>query len=256
MTPSPAPQTSYVSARSRGRLTIILLAAGAVCSALIIIVEIGQILAPEFNQGQEIADNPGGYAVLVLYLLLTLLGFAVFVATAIGFLMWLHRSASYLTAFGYWKSQGYSPAWTVGSFFVPFVNLYVPYQATKYVWQTSRPANSQSFSFVTSPPGFFPAWWGFWLASNFATNIHFRMSGREGMRATSAVVGIVSEVLSIAAVGFAIEVIKEIDRRQEETLQHLIPTNRFPAPPPPPFFDPISEHTSQSQATPNEAASS
>jgi len=132
------------------------------------------------------------------------------------------------------------------------VNLFVPYQATKYVWQGSRPANSQSFSFVTSPPGFFSAWWGFWLASNFATNFHLRMSARG---APQPIAGIVSQVLSIAAAGFAIEVIKEIDRRQEETLQHLTPTNRFPVPPPPPIFEPSGGQTSQSPATPNEPAS-
>lgn len=157
MTPSPAPQTSYVSAHSRGRLTRILLVGGAVCSALIIVVEIGQILAPEFNQGEEIADNPGGYTVLVLYLLLTLLGFVIFVATAIVFLLWLHRSASNLTAFGYWKSQGYSPAWAVGSFFVPIVNLFVPYQATKYVWQKKVvPQILNLFRSQPRHPGSFP----------------------------------------------------------------------------------------------------
>src|SRR4030095_1449106 len=226
MTPAPAPQTSYVSAHSRGRLTIILLVSGAVCSALIIVVEIGQILFPEFDQGQEVVDNPGGYTVLVLYLLLTFLGVAIFIATSIVFLMWLHRSASNLTAFGHWKSQGYSPAWAVGSFFVPIVNLFAPYQAAKYVWQRSRPANSQSFSFATSPPGFFPAWWGFWLASNFATNYHFRMRSRGAPR---PIAGIVSEVLSIAAAALAIEVIKEIDRRQEETIQHLNTNNALHA---------------------------
>jgi hypothetical protein len=224
--------------------------AGAVCSALIILAEIGQILSPEFAEGQELADNPAGFAALMLYAGLTILGFIVFVVTAILFLMWLHRSSSNLTAFGYWKSQGYSPAWTVGSFFVPIVNLFVPYQATKYVWQSSRPADSQSFSFSNSPPGFFPAWWGFWLAANFATNIHFRMSG-EAPRTVTAVVGIVSEVLSIAAAGFAIQVIREIDRRQEETIQQLIPTGTLPVPPPPPLFDSRGEPTSQSTASPS-----
>ena len=182
MTPSPTPQTSYVSANLRGRIAIILLVIGAACSALIIVAEIGQIAFWEFSEGQEVADNPGGFAALLSYAALTILGVVIFIVTAIAFLMWLHRSSTNLTSFGHWRSQGYSPAWSVGSFFVPIVNLFVPYQATKYVWQKSRPANAQSFSFATSPPGFFPAWWGFWLASNFATNIHYRMSGREGMR--------------------------------------------------------------------------
>jgi len=83
----------------------------------------------------------------------------------------------------------------------------------------------------------------------------FPAEGRGAPPVTTAIAGIVSEVLSIAAAGLAIEVIKEINRRQEETLQHLTPTNRFPVPPPPPVFDPIGEQTSQSQATANEPAS-
>ena len=156
MTPSPTPQTSYVSAHPRGRIAIILLVIGAACSALIILAEIGQIAFSDFSEGQEVADNPGGFAASLLYALLTLLGIVIFIVTAIVFLMWLHRSSSNLTSFGYWKSQGYSPAWTVGSFFVPIANLFVPYQTTKYVWQKSRPATSESFSFSHSPPGFFP----------------------------------------------------------------------------------------------------
>ena len=133
-------------------MAIILLVIGAVCSALIILAEICQILFPEFTSGQELTDNPGGFAALTAYAGLTLLGFVIFVVTVIAFLIWLHRSSTNLTAFGYWKSQGYSPAWAVGSFFLPIVNLFVPYQATKEIWQKSKPSNSQSFSFSLRLP--------------------------------------------------------------------------------------------------------
>ena len=51
----------------------------------------------------------------------------------------------------------------------------------------------------------------------------------------SATVGILSEVLSIAAAVFAIQVVKEVDRRQEERARNL--QEAFPAPPPPPVFE-------------------
>lgn len=243
MTPSLPSHGPYVSARSRARVTAISLIAGAVISALLIVAEIIQLAFPQFSTGQDPADNPGGMIGLFLYLGLTVLGFVVFVITAIVFLMWLHRVSSNLPAFGYWKSQGYSPAWAVGSFFVPFVNLVVPYQAIKDIWQKSRPASAESFSFVKSPPGFFPAWWGFWLASNFATNAHFRMSGNPDFRDAALIVGIVSEVLSIAAVAFAIQVINEIVKRQEEAIEHVTPNQQFPVPPLPPTFAPSGEQT-------------
>ena len=214
----------------------ILLGAGALISGLLIVVEIAQLAFPAFTEGQELEDNPGGLASLFLYLALTFLGVAVFLATAIVFLMWLHRCSTNLPAFGHWKSAGYSPAWTVGSFFVPIANLFVPYQATKEIWQKSLPANSDMFSFSSSPPGFFPAWWGCWLVSNFATNIHFRMTGTQELRDAGIIVGIVSEVLSIAAAIFAIQVIREIGHRQEEAIREMGQVEQFPAPPPPPVF--------------------
>jgi len=213
-----------------------LLIIAAVIKSLLILTGIAQLAFPAFTKGQEATDNAGGLAASISYAALTLLSFVVFVITAVVFLMWLHRVCSNLPAFGHWKSGGYSPGWAVGSFFVPLGNLAMPYQAVKEIWQKSRPANSQSFSFSSSPPGFFPAWWGFWLTSNFALNIHFRMSKAE-FRDARIIIGIIASALSITAAAFAIEVIKEIVRRQEETIAHVRPNEQFPVPPPPPIFD-------------------
>jgi hypothetical protein len=110
-------------------------------------------MLPELGADTDISENPGGAITAILAGLVALATFLVFIATVIAFLMWLYRSANNLYAFGYWKSQiGHSPGWSVGSFFVPFVNLFVPYRAVKEVWQKSHPANSVSFSFTTSPP--------------------------------------------------------------------------------------------------------
>lgn len=241
MTPSLPAHGPYVSAQGRARVTTVLLIAGAVISGLLIVAEIIQLAFPEFSEGQQVSDNAGGLLGLVLYSLLTILGALVFVATVIVFLMWLHRVSSNLPAFGYWRSQGYSPAWAIGSFFVPFVNLAVPYQAIKDIWQKSRPASSEPFSFSHSPPGFFPAWWGFWLASNFATNAHFRMSGNPGFRDAALIAGIISEMLSIPAAVFAIQVVRDIVKRQEQAIAHMRPNEQFPVPPPPPTFEQAGE---------------
>lgn len=243
MTPSLPSHGPYVSPRSRARAATILLIAGAVISGLLIITEIIQMAFPEFAEGQRLADNTGGLIGLFLYSALTLLGLVVYLATIVVFLIWLHRVSSNQYAFGYWKSQGYSPAWAIGSFFVPFVNLVVPYQAIKDIWQKSRPAVSDSFSFDKSPPGFFPAWWGFWLASNFGTNAHFRMSQNPGFRDGALIMGIISEMLSIAAAAFAIQVINDIVKRQEQTIEHVKPNQQFPVPPLPPKFEPTGEQT-------------
>jgi hypothetical protein len=76
---------------------------------------------------------------------------AVYIATAVAFLMWLYRASNNVAAFG--QRTQHSSGWAVGSFFVPIMNLFVPYQATKDIWQKSEP-DAQSFSFGVPVPGF------------------------------------------------------------------------------------------------------
>ena len=228
---------------------VILLIAGAVVSAFTILAELAELMLPPFGESQEVGENPAGFIVLMLQFGLGLLTVFIFIATVIVFCMWLYRCSENLRAFGYWRSQiGHSAGWAVGSFFVPIANLFVPYQATKEVWQKSRPSNSEMFSLSDSPPGFFSAWWAFWLLSNFASNAYFRMVTEHAPREATAIVGIISEVLSIGAVVFAIKVVKEITRLQEET--SLVVKSALPGPPPPPDFGSPAGATNQRPETP------
>jgi len=151
--------------------------------------------------------------------------------------MWLYRASNNVAAFG--QPRQTSAGWAIASFFVPIANLFIPYQAIREIWNKSDPAAVNSLFYTASPPGFFPAWWGFWLASNVTSNIYFRMTLKEAPVKSSAAVGILSEVLSIAAAVFAIQVIKEIDRRQEERARNL--QHAFPTPPPPPVLKIMSQ---------------
>jgi len=181
--------------------------------------------------------TPEHSAALLLNGVFSLLVFGVFVATVVVFMIWLYRACNNLPAFGANRRYiGYSPGWAVGSFFVPFANLVVPYRAIKELWQKSVPADAEGFSYAISPPGFFAAWWGFWIISNFAANAYFRMTAAEAPREVTAIVGIVSEVLSVAAAGFAIMVVRDIDRRQQEASKNLPASHGWPSPPPPPDF--------------------
>jgi len=62
-------------------------------------------------------------------------------------------------------------------------------------------------------------------------------------RDAKVITGIIASALSIAAAAFAIQVIKEIVQRQEETIEHVRPDEQFPPPPPPPIFDRPREQT-------------
>ena len=223
----------FVSAHNLARLVTVVLIVGAVISVLTIPSYVLDLSVQPFGEDQEISDNASGFFAQGLTGVLELTAAAVYIATVVVFLMWLYRTSNNVAAFG--QPRQTSAGWAVASFFVPIANLFIPYQAIREIWNKSDPAAVNSLFHTASPPGFFPAWWGFWLASNVTSNIYFRMTLEEAPAKASAAVGILSEVLSIAAAVFAIQVIKEIDRRQEERARNL--QQAFPTPPPPPVFE-------------------
>lgn len=223
----------YVSAHNRARLITVLLIVGAVISLLTIPSHVLDLSVDPLAEDQDISDNPAGFLALAFTGVLGLATIAVYIATVVVFLMWLYRVSNNVAAFG--ATTQHSSGWAVGSFFVPIMNLFVPYQAVSDIWKKSEPNATDAFSYGVSPPGFFPAWWGFWIVSNISSNAYFRMTMAEAPIEASATVGILSEVLSIAAAVFAIQVIKETDRRQEERARNL--QQAFPTPPPPPVFE-------------------
>lgn len=222
-----------MSAHNRARLVTILLIVGAVISLLTIPSHVLDLYVQPFAEDQEISDNLGGFFALALTGVLGLTAVAVYLATVVVFLMWLYRVSNNVAAFG--EPRQTSAGWAVGYFFIPIANLFVPYQAIKEIWKKSDPAANDSLLYSVSPPGFFPAWWGFWLASNITSNIYFRMTMAGASAEALATIGILSEALSVAAAVFAIQVVKEIDRRQEERARNL--QQVFPTPPPPPVFE-------------------
>src|SRR5262245_61248809 len=68
--------------------------------------------------------------------LIGLVQFIVVVTSAVLFLRWIHRANWNARALG---AQGmeFSPGWSIGWYFVPFANLWKPYQAMREIWRAS-----------------------------------------------------------------------------------------------------------------------
>ena len=232
MNPSPHP-APFTSAHGRARIVKILLIVGVVATGMSLLAEALSLVFPPLAEDQELGDNPIGLVVTLLTFLLAVLDLIIYVATVVFFCVWLYRAYDNLRAFDPWSRLDYSPGWAVGSFFVPFVNLVVPYRAVKEVWQKSGPPDERLMS-EPGPPASFPIWWLFWLLAGFAGNISLRMSFNENVpERTTTIVSIGADVLFIVAAVFAYLVVDVIDKRQEETSTKLR-LREFPGPPPPP----------------------
>jgi len=177
---------------------------------------------------------------------LGLLYLIVFVSTVVVFCMWLHRAYQNLPALGNPRpGLQYSPRWAVGSFFVPFANLIIPYRAVRETWAKSDPVTVDADYFAPlepSSPSFLNVWWGFWLASNFVHNASFRVRMRgttpDAMLAATWL-DLAGDLLSIVAAALAIKAVRAIDRRQEERSRRVV--YEAAGPPPPPLFTPQTQ---------------
>ncbi len=165
---------------------------------------------------------------------------AVYFATIIVFLMWLHRAYENLSAFA--PKTDFSPDWAVGYWFIPFINLVLPYRVVKETWIKSDPAVDFSAGFAGAGEGArstapVVVWWLFWLVANVAGQIYFRLSnGRRGADESADIAGVASNALLFAAATLAAAVVWTIDQMQAQKGARLAPDIWSPPPPPPADF--------------------
>jgi len=154
----------------------------------------------------------------------------VFIATIIVFLIWEHRANSNLRPLGVPRPE-FSSRWAVGSWFVPILTLWVPFQIVRYIWRKSDPdtvdANGGSYAWNYSGAGEFTlkAWWGFWIAAGIVGRFSYRISmsaNDPSEQMLASWVGIFAAILSGAAALMAISVVRGVTARQEERYKRLL----------------------------------
>ncbi len=149
----------------------------------------------------------------------------VYLPTAIVFCVWMYRSYKNLTLFGV-RGLKYSAGWAAGSFFVPILNLFRPYQIAQEMWQASDPdvPPEEPTAWRRTPSsGLMVAWWAFWIISNVLYQIVFQMTMKgQGDEEALAVSSIIADGVSCVAALFAILVVKSLRARQERKFQALV----------------------------------
>lgn len=68
-----------------------------------------------------------------------------------------------------------TPGWNVGFFFVPFANLWKPFEGIRQAWRASVAPHDP---YDAPVPGWLTFWWLGWILSSILGNVSFRLSLR------------------------------------------------------------------------------
>ncbi|MFO0713469.1 MAG: DUF4328 domain-containing protein [Sandaracinus sp.] len=91
-----------------------------------------------------------------------------FLASIIAVCVWTHRACANAHAIaGDWVAPSLTPSEAVWAYFIPFVNLVRPYQATREIQLASQGEAGDS--------PLLSVWWGAWIVGNILANIAFRI---------------------------------------------------------------------------------
>ena len=132
--------------------------------------------------------------------------------------IWHYRAAANL----YVLHRGemlYRPDAQVYWWFIPFVNLVVPYKAMKELMRLADEDLNAAAMFDTGPSKIMstmPIWWTFWLTGNISNNCSFRFSWDVDTLQLSVVLGVIGSIGSAVAAYFYITYVRFIHQSIEK----------------------------------------
>jgi len=185
-----------------------------VLSLLSNFMQMNLLSASTFSQSAAEANDSRQQVIGILYLL-------AYIVTGVAFLKWIHRANKNCHGFG---AQGmeFTPGWSIGYYFIPFVNLYKPYQAMKEIWKVStNPTNWQN----EGGSALLGWWWALWLISGFLGQASFRMSMKADTIISlqaSTMVSILSGIIDIPLYIVAVSLITAIYTKQEKLVKNNV----------------------------------
>ncbi len=228
---------AYSSPRSLSTWAVVGFALIILTDLISVLIGFGQIAAPDWNVDLDAETSVW----LLLQGLLYLLKFPAYVFTIIMFLIWINRANKNLTPLKADMIE-YSSGWAVAWWFIPFANLVKPFQVVRELWCESDPDEADGPGFLSaslrSAPTFMAVWWGFWLVSNFLSNITSRIydpDSTEGV-GIAGIFFVLTGVTSAIAAYLAIVVVRRITARQDARIARIGSIHRDMSPPPPPTF--------------------
>jgi hypothetical protein len=169
------------------------------------------------EQGFEaFAETEEEFIANAMYIAAGLLGvgcvlFLIYIAGVVLFCIFVYRARTNAEALGA-RGFRWSPGWAVGSFFIPLVNLILPYLAMREIYQASDP-EAEADGWQTRPANIVSLWWAAWVTSMLIVWIDIGVSSyieHPLLRILSLAAGIAYVICAL----LAIKVVFDIDGRQ------------------------------------------
>jgi hypothetical protein len=118
----------------------------------------------------------------------------------------------------------YTDGWAAGSWFVPFLNLFRPFQIMKELYvETARIFSKKGLSEEVSSTKFLGWWWALWLINNTVAQYEFRTSLKAEIAAELSnvtIAGMIGNLISIPLAIITVKVVK--DYAKMERVLHSI----------------------------------
>ncbi|MFH8980213.1 DUF4328 domain-containing protein [Streptomyces varsoviensis] len=138
-------------------------------------------------------------------------------ATAVVFIIWFYRvrtNAEIFTQDICTLGRG----WSIGGWFVPFANLWLPFRVAAETWQASAPQTPEgTLREISRAP--VRAWWLLWLLSlavgRTAQTLYNRADTPESLQQAAGTV-MLGDLLNLAAAALAILFVRKLTRMQRE----------------------------------------
>jgi hypothetical protein len=214
----PPPAQPDRPSRALAVTTVVLLSLNAVSSAFGIASNAVALHShPGILADEEDYVDPDKLWLLLASGLQAVAAFILYVSAVIVFCIWLRRVNSSLRN---QRFLTFTPGWAVGWWFIPFANLYKPYEMMVELWRATDPSRGDDWRFGPRSK-VLPVWWAFWLLAGLVDNLAGRLSWRastEHASETALQASIVGDFVGIPAAVLAAWIVWTIQRRAEQTL--------------------------------------
>jgi antitoxin (DNA-binding transcriptional repressor) of toxin-antitoxin stability system len=237
------PPACFLQLRGRAKVVVALLIATALVSVLSILYELDmRSLLDRVAAGQPIGLAEAQAADDRVALAATL-SLAALVATSVAFIAWFFRAYVNIERLGARELRA-TKGWSIGVWFIPFLNLIRPKQLMDDIWRASDPAlpagEVRDWQHA-GVPVLLHGWWAIFLLAGVVSNIAGRMlTNAETLpeRANAGEISMIGDGGIIVAAILAVLVVRAVTSRQETRAARLRPgsptasATQYPAPQP------------------------